>query len=669
MQVNSQLVHQKTVAPDAPLELKQGEVYSVTVKEKVNNNEAILQIRGKDVHVKFTDGVPADQGRFTVMVNGQQDGMVDVKTIATETNKTVSGEMKNLTSLGITDKDSSEVKQAVKMMLDKGIPLTRETAANLKNFIVNGKGSNDQKLETVQALANKKVEPTTVQLRSVHEALHGKPIHEVLTNIAKEIDPNLSFEKSGSAQNDVTLKLNLGLAADEIRPAEGIQKAIKLLQQEPNFTKIIEGLRQQILDLDSNTLQKATELQEKGRELAARQLLANELQKLTVTEPQQTAQSETYEIQAQLQALNLSSKDILVTRISEKLAQSTADFRVLKQEITRNLNQIEHTLLNNARPQVQKVIEATIQKLDHAILKSDMMLFADMKTEKQLLQASTQLADAKKLLAKGNVAEAGKIVSEIKAMMEKVVYKPSEQKIVHYVKGESQFLQSHSLQQQLVTKMMNSIYDTREPSPRQMYEMVRSLGLNHEHEAGQSLAFQKNGQDVQNVKSLLLRMAQGENSGLAQQAEQALSNLTGQQLISKSDGNGSLQSLMFTLPLLLGGKPESLKVFINSKNEDEQVQWENCSLYFLLETKKLGDVGIHLNATDRNLSITIKNNSPQFKEKMEPLAAVTKEKLQEVGYNVTSIQFSSLEGAKTNLENKVHRNTPVFTGKGLNFTI
>ena len=62
------------------------------------------------------------------------------------------------------------------------------------------------------------------------------------------------------------------------------------------------------------------------------------------------------------------------------------------------------------------------------------------------------------------------------------------------------------------------------------------------------------------------------------------------------------KAMFFNLPFLLGGKPENLKVYINSKNEGEQVQWENCSLYFLLDTKKLGDVGILLNSTDRNLS-------------------------------------------------------------------
>ena len=165
----------------------------------------------------------------------------------------------------------------------------------------------------------------------------------------------------------------------------------------------------------------------------------------------------------QLQALNLSSKDILVTRISQKLAQVTADFRNLKRDLTRNLNQVEHSLntfKNNGAPQAKQVLEATITKLDHAILKSDMMLFTDMKTEKQLLQASSQLAEAKKLLAKGQHVEAGKIVHEMKSLIEKVVFQPSQQKIVHYVKGESLTLNQSAPEQQLLTKMAGCFRDT-----------------------------------------------------------------------------------------------------------------------------------------------------------------------------------------------------------------
>ena len=57
-------------------------------------------------------------------------------------------------------------------------------------------GTLDAKLETVRALANKRLEATGTQLRAVHEALNGKPLNEVLSNIAKEIDPDFKLEKT-----------------------------------------------------------------------------------------------------------------------------------------------------------------------------------------------------------------------------------------------------------------------------------------------------------------------------------------------------------------------------------------------------------------------------------------------------------------------------------------
>ena len=163
--------------------------------------------------------------------------------------------------------------------------------------------------------------------------------------------------------------------------------------------------------------------------------------------------------------------------------------------MTRNLDQAERIINNfkqHAYPHAKQVLEKVISKLDKTILKSDMMLFTDMKTEKQLLQASTQFAEAKKLLSKGNHAEASKIVRDVKNMMDSINFKPSDQKIVHYVKGENEALQHRSPTGQLLTKMSDATYQGSEPSPRAMYDMVRSLGLNHESDVANSLVFHKN---------------------------------------------------------------------------------------------------------------------------------------------------------------------------------
>ncbi|MED4350978.1 hypothetical protein P9265_01340 [Schinkia azotoformans] len=514
----------------------------------------------------------------------------------------------------------------------------------------------------------------------------------------------------------------------KLSPSAQLNEALKQIQKESNLDQAFAQIRKELLsnpNLDLNTIEKiekamerSTQLLEKGRELGARQQITNALneieQEITKTEPKQLNQPtdqqkgiqdeliKQFDQNEEFQTLPLQAKNILVTKVTQKLAQATHDFRELKREITKNLDTVERlidTFKKNAYPQAKQMLETTISKLDNAILKSDMMLFTDMKTEKQLMQASSQLADAKKLLAKGNHTEAAKIVHDIKTLLDKINFKPSEQKVMHFVSKETTNLEK--IQKPPTQQLLNQFDETarsyvrQESSARQMFEMVRSLGLNHDSDLAKSLVFQKGGespfqqgqqdqQQQENLKAVLMKLTQtgGDEAStrIAQQAEQALNNLTGQQLLSKSDSGNSLQSMFFTLPLLLGEKPENLQVFVHSKKEGQQVDWENCNLYFLIETKRLGDVGIMLTSTDRNLSITIKNDKPGFKQKMEPIAAITKEKLQEVGYSINSINFTRMTSINSptahnqqrdNINKPEHETQmrPIFTEKGMDFKI
>src|SRR5690606_30691227 len=158
-----------------------------------------------------------------------------------------------------------------------------------------------------------------------------------------------------------------------------------------------------------------------------------------------------------------------------------------------------------------------------------------------------------------------------------------------------------------------------------------------------------------------------ESHGTGQKAEQALQNMTGQQLLSKPDASG-LQTLMFTLPLILREQVENVKVFLQSKQSGQKMDWENCSLYFLLETKQVGDVGILLNATDRVLSVTLKNDSADFERKMTPLVETTKERLQEIGYQVGQIHFSPLKTEEAKGDTFV-KSQPTFSDHGYDYSV
>ncbi|MGO4887011.1 hypothetical protein ACJ2A9_04565 [Anaerobacillus sp. MEB173] len=765
MQVNNQTLRNQVRTNERPLELRQGEVYQATVKEHKGSNEAILSIRGRDVHAKFEGNIPSGD-RVTIQVGETREQVVQVRTIAEHHQLPNSKPVpiasetmdvnRVLRNLGAGTNQSAELRQSAQALLDKGIPLTKETVQELRMFLNEAKGTSEQKVNTVQAVANKRLEVTHNHLRSVHEALNGRPLNQVLTDLAKEIDPK--FEVGGNdrrstegvrqseqrpsevVRQSVQREPNLGQAMDQvreqvvnnsrvdqetarqvekavieakstdIRPSEIVKQAVEQLQREANFQKAIEQVRSQLTNqfIDQEMAEQigkvtdqAQQLQQQGRELAARQQVMQMLtqieQELVTKEqiqpnnidfrPTADAQQQ-YQNNELIQSQQLNSKDLIVNRITEKLSQAAIDFKDLKREITRNLDNVERFIQQfrtNSYPQVKPMLESTINKLDNAILKSEMMLLTDMKTEKQLMQASSQLADAKKLLSKGDYRSAEKIVNEVKGMLERLNFKPSETKVMHFIR-ESQNTEQRPAPQQLLQQFEETsrMTTSQEPSARQTFEMIRSLGLNRDSEVGQLLASREQGQqeaNQRNMKSVLMQLLQNEElqGRASEQAKQALSNITGQQLLSKSDHANHLQTMMFNLPILLKEQPENLQIYVNSRNKGEEVDWENCSLYFLIETKKLGEVGIMVNVIDRKLSLTLKNDMPLFKEKMEPLADHCKDQLKEVGYIIAGINFTKMTATKPNIKAESSqqlspsehsaKQTATYTKKGFDYKV
>jgi hypothetical protein len=618
MQIRSDLIMNESMTNPFPFSLKEGETFFATIKEKLSNNEAIITVKGQDVHVRFQGEIP-NEDQFAVQIIGIKDHVLQVQAVSktAETNDAATRLL-----------PVSELEKAEQIFLAQGIRLSKEERAILRRFFEKATGKLNEKLETIQALANKKLEVTELHLQSIHKALHGEPFGEVLTKLADHLDLLSHLPYSGENNR------------------ESVNNETKIFNSQTE-TDLIEDQR----------------ISQKDRISAGAE----------ATNGQQTELP--YWNEEWFQTIPIQTKDMIVKTITEKLAQAALDFKKLQIEMNKKLENAAF-LLNNgqtlARQQAKQFVEAVINTLDRAILQGEFMLFTDMKTEKQMLQASAKLAEAKQLLTEGKQSDALTIVNEVKNLLRGLRFQPADVKIKHFVSDFHFNEQEATPKQQLFSQLARTLKLPlgEEVSARNMFEQFRQLGFQHEKDVSRALWLKQPAMEPQNIKALLMKLSQGEHGMIAQQAEHALMNMTGQQLLSKFDVNHHMQTMFYQLPVLLHDQIETVHIYLNSRNDEGKLDWQNCSLYFLLDTEKYGKIGILLQALERNLTITIKTDNAQLAEALKSLTEMAKENLEAIGYNVKGIAFAKMneqEEPKTVAETTQEKETN--REKGYDWTV
>jgi hypothetical protein len=531
----------------------------------------------------------------------------------------------------------------------------------------------------LQAITDPEMKNRIQQESNLATMLQLLKTKELPDSLATVIHDAVKLEKIGTAKLETAIQN----VFTEDQPIEDslsnkIQEIAKIIQKEPSLEKVL-GAIQKVLEENTRTdinfnkiktaLEKATQLTEQGRELAARKELTGAINELVETQPRlqkmnseiALSKAEQYVFNETAQSLQLGSQNILVTKITKEMSQLAIDFKKIRQEMSRNLDAASRSIESNQAGNVvpaKQMLDATINKLDQAILKGNFMLYTDMVTEKKLLAASSRLAEAKNLLDNGNFAKANEIVKDVKNVLDKLIFKPSESKVMHFV-----------LDQELPTvkSMFEKAFHTgHEQGAREIFEKVKAMGFTHEVDAAKAIVDKQ--EAPHNVKSQLIQMLGTEDGGQRLPIEQALANITGQQLLNKQDTSG-IQNIFLQLPILLNKQVENVKIYVNSQKKGEKIDWENCSLYFVLETKKLGEVGISISAVNRNLSIAFKNDQTTFSEKVKPFVEIAKDRLQEIGYHVHSIQFQSFTERVETKKTESIQASSTYTEKGYDFSI
>jgi hypothetical protein len=752
--------------------LKQGEVSSLLIKKRIGTEEAVAVMKGQEVQVQFEGKIPPGDRLTVVIGTVSEKGLLIVRPVVNQAamKADVTDSLKTMMeNAGFSMEANGDLLAAAKLTAARGGIVNEEVLTNLQYFLAEEPGTLSEKLKTIETMLEKKLELSVSQLHAVHQTLHGKNTAETLAQLMQ----------------------SLGIQIDMDTPAALPEKELQAISQ------ALEG---------KGDLQSAVE----------KWLAEFLIEKNNSTPLFQIDQASAAEAVYTQQAWQ--SKNIIVTEITKRLAGLAADFKKAQRSISLNLEQIVNSTNSKQTPVAAKeTLEHTIHKLNQVMLKSDIMLYADMETEKQLLKAGSRLTEAGRLIEKGNLAEAKAIVQEIKGLIDNLHFKPANVKVMHFTEDllQQNLTQESALKQTIKTQIEQTLkpHAIQQHSARQILESIKALGMTHELDAANTLLQPKQEaqikrsptmlqeqqtkqqsaqyqewqgnlktvqyrelhvhdkavkqqdlqvhdkaakqQDLQtnlkpiphqepqtnlkgaqyqeqqihdaisrpqnplfkqmlshqheplsilrtslqqnlesssdpqsnqnaiqpfeqqpNLKEALLKLLQSESSHTSpmHEAEQTIAHITGQQLLNKTEPSG-MQQLYLQLPLLLNNNMENIKVYISSEKKNETLDWENCSLYFVLDTKKMGEVGIMVHVQNRQLSLTFKNNRELFQKKMEPLAGETLERLQEIGYNTGAIQYESFP--HNTMENEEQpknarsetRKAPAVEKKGFDFSI
>ena len=231
----------------------------------------------------------------------------------------------NRTSNNVTEgiKPSQNTQNASKTNATELSNLVRKSLELLESEPDLKKAINQIREEIVE---NPKIDPDLAQ-KVEKAALEAEKLQSIgkerLANHASQLDQAGRDRLIKMLQQVETI-----LKQNQTKPSESINQALKQLQKEPNLEKALDQVRKEItsnptidlktIDKAEKALNQATQLQDKGREIAARQHITKELteiqQELAKTEPKINTEQKSlqeqmqYDLNEQLQSIKHSIK-------------------------------------------------------------------------------------------------------------------------------------------------------------------------------------------------------------------------------------------------------------------------------------------------------------------------------------------------------------------------
>ncbi|MCZ8512441.1 hypothetical protein O9H85_08340 [Paenibacillus filicis] len=216
--------------------------------------------------------------------------------------------------------------------------------------------------------------------------------------------------------------------------------------------------------------------------------------------------------------------------------------------------------------------------------------------------------------------------------------------------------------------------------------MMKSLGIEHEHQAlkridadpaslANQLASDSTDKPADTLKSMLLQLSRADDlpAGIKEAAQQAVQQITGQQLLLMPGRDALFSQITLFVPLLNGNGEQTASIHIQSrKGKNGRLDADNCRLVFDLSMRSLGNTMVDVQVVNKIVSLHVHNDLPFTQELLESQKEEIKDKLSSIGYQFISLKCSPYPsprfggtgaGASANLETDSARLSSVYVQK------
>ncbi|PLR87486.1 hypothetical protein [Bacillus sp. V33-4] len=210
-------------------------------------------------------------------------------------------------------------------------------------------------------------------------------------------------------------------------------------------------------------------------------------------------------------------------------------------------------------------------------------------------------------------------------------------------------IQEKNLIEQITTTIGHKLPNWEEGDNivRQLKDLIRTIGFGHEYELTEWLKNpnQLSREKIESLKPLLLQFLNEQSPTAAKEAaEQVLNRITGLQVLAQEAG--PLQQFVVQVPISFWDRTTDLTMqWSGRNNEDGTIDPNFCRVLFYLQLEHLDETIVDMQVQNRVLNISIINSTSGLRELAQPFIQPLKTKLQELDYQLSSIQFE--QPAKT----------------------